>query len=296
MIRVYAEKYLYPIFFIFSISYHLFSTYRRTERNKSNGLKPLTRSKIEKFKTSKTLFILGCGSSINKITKKQWDIIKDADSIGLNFWLLHDFVPSFLRFELPSNSTPNRRKTFLNVLSVKYEKYKDKLILYDKQDNTAMPTLSNNDPEYSNWYYPPSIVVPGKTKSSIKKSLKLLKLFSRINSNRFLLPYKRGSLTTLLSLAHYMNYENVVLCGVDLYNTDYFFDNSNKYLDVVSGQNGETLISMNKNIFPITMDKIIYLFNESLFLNGHGKLYVGTKDTILYPTLPYYFKVVDPKN
>ena len=152
-----------------------------------------------------------------------------------------------------------------------------------------MPTLSNNDLEYSNWYYPPSIVVPGKTESSIKKSLKLLKLFSRINSNRFLLPYKRGSLTTLLSLAHYMNYENVVLCGVDLYNTDYFFDNTNKYLDVASDQNGETLISMNKNIFPITMDKIIYLFNESLFLNGHGKLYVGTKDTILYPTLPYYF-------
>jgi hypothetical protein len=45
-------------------------------------------------RTSDTLFVLGSGESINLLPDEAWATVGDADSLGLNFWLLHDFVPT----------------------------------------------------------------------------------------------------------------------------------------------------------------------------------------------------------
>ena len=50
-------------------------------------------------KSSSTLFILGSGSSINDVTEEQFAHIKVHQSIGVNFWFFHDFVPNLFSFD-----------------------------------------------------------------------------------------------------------------------------------------------------------------------------------------------------
>lgn len=46
-----------------------------------------------------TLFILGGGASVNDLTEANFATIESGTSIGVNFWPIHDFVPSFLSSE-----------------------------------------------------------------------------------------------------------------------------------------------------------------------------------------------------
>jgi len=59
------------------------STRRNLEFLKSEfGGNVITKKVIRRSKKSNTLFILGSGSSINKLTKKQFDFISQNDSIA----------------------------------------------------------------------------------------------------------------------------------------------------------------------------------------------------------------------
>ena len=49
---------------------------------------------IKYLKSSDKLFILAPGSSINNITKNEFQEISNHDSIGLNYFIFHEFVPT----------------------------------------------------------------------------------------------------------------------------------------------------------------------------------------------------------
>ena len=115
---------LQHIFISSAYMYHLISDIKRDYTNNKYGLIPLGYDLVKKYKKSDTLFILGSGSTINKISDKQWGKIDDHDSIGFNFWLVHDFVPDFFKFELDLSGESNRTDLFLKILDEKWQKYK----------------------------------------------------------------------------------------------------------------------------------------------------------------------------
>ena len=47
-----------------------------------------------------TLFILGSGTSVTTLTREHFREIENHDSIGLNHWIAHKFVPSAYSFEI----------------------------------------------------------------------------------------------------------------------------------------------------------------------------------------------------
>ena len=57
------------------------------------GLPVLETLDLSQIKTSDTVFVLGSGWSINEITEQRWKVIGRHDTIALNFWLVHPFVP-----------------------------------------------------------------------------------------------------------------------------------------------------------------------------------------------------------
>jgi hypothetical protein len=63
------------------------------------GLGSIFNEDFKYKKTSDTLYILGSGPSINHLSSKCFSLIKEADSIGFNFWFAHEFVPSFYCFQ-----------------------------------------------------------------------------------------------------------------------------------------------------------------------------------------------------
>ena len=48
---------------------------------------------------SKTLFILGSGWSINSLSEEKISHMATHESVGINFWFFHDFVPSLFSFD-----------------------------------------------------------------------------------------------------------------------------------------------------------------------------------------------------
>jgi hypothetical protein len=83
-----------------------------------HGVKTIDNLNFQKYKKSDTMFILGSGSSVNKFTNKHWDIISDNDSLGLNFWIAHDFIPTFYCYEEPADIL-DRRRIFYDIMDHK---------------------------------------------------------------------------------------------------------------------------------------------------------------------------------
>src|SRR6056297_4338855 len=54
---------------------------------------------------SDTLVVFGSGASINDISDAEWKWISRQDTMGVNFWPLHPFVPKMLMFELDARES-----------------------------------------------------------------------------------------------------------------------------------------------------------------------------------------------
>ena len=85
-----------------------------------HGVNTIDNLNVQEYKKSDTIFIMGSGSSINTISEDQWNIISKNDSLGLNFWIIHDFIPTFYCYEEP-NISGNRKKIFYDILNKKKE-------------------------------------------------------------------------------------------------------------------------------------------------------------------------------
>jgi len=95
-------------------------------------------------------------------------------------------------------------------------------------------------------------------------------------------------------------YKNIVLCGVDLNNIDYFYEKKpetyqQKGLPILkSGQKGTIHRTMDPNAFPNkptpTIDSIVYAINDVLLKPRKINLYVAFSSSALYPKLPTFFE------
>ncbi|MBU7594541.1 hypothetical protein [Metabacillus halosaccharovorans] len=245
------------------------------------------------LKRSETVFILGSGSSINRITDSQWKQISTKDSIGFNFWLIHHFVPSLYVYE--ENLDKERNTIFYNILSLKKKDYKSTpLIVKDIEYKGISIEKIPNDLR-SQVYVSTDLTVGCK-----REELELFyqKGYQFINSkNRNGLKAilkKSGTLSYLLVLAEQLNYKEIVLCGVDLNNSAYFYDEpkfqksfSVPQNNLVTNQKHPTNQATGENV-PI--EDVIFVINELIFKPKGIKLYVGSKESALYPRLPYYFE------
>jgi len=105
-------------------------------------------------------------------------------------------------------------------------------------------------------------------------------------TNRLL--HFRGSLSHAIALASYLEYENIILFGVDLNNSKYFFSdypNSHKNTDQAKSKNENHSTAKKNQLEPI--DAYISFLSEEMFKN-EKKLYIGTRNNILYLTLPHF--------
>ncbi len=75
---------------------------RKLARKKQ--LQTIDQLDISRYKQSDTVFILGSGASINALSSADWEKVKKADSIGFNYFLVHDHVPTYYFYETPYSS------------------------------------------------------------------------------------------------------------------------------------------------------------------------------------------------
>lgn len=227
--------------------------------------------------TSKTIFILGSGSSVNELTDENWRKIKNNTSIGLNFWIAHKFIPDFLFIE-PAleyrgllsiiEESENRYKnvTFIikGIESLKFNSTK-KLVRAIVKANHKM-------------FFAREIGLPSFNINDLTKSLRILRIIGFFNIN--ILAQSRSSIVLLLYYSIIKGYKEIVLSGIDLCGSYFYEDKNFTLYTVFHGQNNSTLKinSKSKNLID-TESAIVALVKElnkffdfQIFVTSHNSV------------------------
>jgi hypothetical protein len=190
-------------------------------------------------KTSDTLFILATGPSINHYTEADWAEVGEADSVGINFWLMHRFVPTayvteWIGLERDDSIAIGRRDVRAEIVRRRADDLLGALFLF-RLLATRRVRRSSVGPEdvLRQLPVPPAQLLvtsdlnllPLDADAFVKaaglaRRIGLLRDGSRW---RYLFT-TRGTVLWALLFAVRMGYRTAVLCGVDLRGTDNFYD------------------------------------------------------------------------
>src|SRR5690554_5985139 len=256
------EKRLFPIYFLFSFLFFNKRVVQLYMLSRSTGYQGIDLDKLKKRKKSDTLYILGSGGSINDISIEAWKQIKCSDSLGLNFWIVNDHIPDFYMLEIPVYKE-NREVMLKWVDNRKAQVLEKESCILIKDLESGLLDLS---------YYPEEL--KGNSYILYKDSLY----------------FCRGSLFSAIYLGSKLGYKKIVLAGVDLYNSGYFYDSdaySHKLLPV-SEQVGDVHDTVNKAISNVSMDELVVLLDQELLKPQGCELYVLNSSSLLHPRIPLY--------
>ncbi len=252
---------------------------------------------INRVKTSDTLFVLATGASINSYDH-QWETIARHDSIGMNWFMLHDFVPDLFVME-------NMESGHRQLIKMRADAYKDVPVILKTQVTNLSPSRvkermakirSNSATIRRRFYFSLDLAVAGTTYEDMYWSYKVLTSLGLFDPKPRvqLLTKRRGSITYIINLAARMGYKRIVLCGVDLNHDDYFYDSRRAELEAAGFPippprvRGSVHPTNDPAKHPVTVKDVILAMNEVALRPRDIELLVGHRSSELYPHLPEY--------
>lgn len=277
--------------------------YSHSVRNKIRNLASLGEAltienmNISKLKKSDTVFILGSGASVNDLNSSDWGHISQHDSIGFNFWLIHEHTPTFYFFE-PSTDD-DRHECFLKLLHLKREKYSAVPLIcefkwWEGSGRTfeGFPEeLKSNVHLYAPYYFRfryPFLVYLALTYWRLEGCFGLNSFDNVI--------HHRATLSALVMFSMLAGYKRIVMVGIDLSNTKYFWeDKPDSYINLPKPRNVETG-HLHATIDPgltsrewaIPIDKFLDFVDRIILEPNNIELFIGSQKSKLYPRFPLY--------
>lgn len=237
---------------------------------RDSALNRLTTDDVLAKKNSDTIFILGSGYSINSVTQRQWDIIRQHDSIGFNWFCKHSFVPTFFLVREQANLPTRRNK----------DETPEILIDRINQMNccTIICKVNHHTKTAYRYYRDPKITAPcwllkdNNGKLSIKNMRKNPKVVGSLHGT--------CTLSNVLHFAKFLNYRNIVFVGIDLYDSRYFWLSQSATRHTLKKKNRN-----HKRKHPITRKTLALVkrFNRA-FTN---QLYVTNPKSLLIKVIPH---------
>lgn len=221
-------------------------------------------NEIYKYKDSDVAVFFGCGSSINRITKAQWRKICTFDTWTSNFFIYHDFVPKFYHLELKSG-LPEHLRIWSERKQSKGEKYAEVKFVIMKDRAYLTDAIGEHEHVYC--------YERATGKCNPEEPFHPTILTHRCGA----------SFTLILELLKKFGYKKIVLFGVDLRDSRYFWTDDSKYGEVHSNTNSGHKPDMQHTT---AYEALEYIWGFNKYKMG-GNLYVGHRDTLLYPGLKY---------
>ena len=191
------------------------------------------------IKPAKPLVILGTSDSINKITKAEWEEISKSTTIGVNYFLFHDFVPNIIQLELKQGEDEEYFNNLLKILKGRKEEFKTSILLIKSNYHLSQKELKEKisflkqlpKELRGNLRFSLDFPIPALTLEEYKFALIMLNkwgLFS--HSTLKATPHIRASIGLSAALGIKYKVSEIIFAGVDLnhrrtfYEVDYLYD------------------------------------------------------------------------
>ena len=188
----------------------------------------------------RTLFILGSGESVLHLTTEQWSHVSQAVSIGIGAWTIHPFVPNYLALEHIEREP--ERDGILNGETGLERSYREALegwhlrqevqerqpkILFFRppivSDLTRLTPLGNY--WNSRTFLYGRIGPVSKNLGELERELAWYLWLAKTGIIPFSLPFDTGAtVIRLVLLAALAGFQRIVLAGVDLRESRYFWE------------------------------------------------------------------------
>lgn len=241
-------------------------------------------------RTSDTLFILGSGPSLTRLSDERWKQVARHDSFGINFSFLLDFVPTFHVMEDGKQAWVRRQ--MVEALAPRRRRLRDTVwFISDKQPRRGIhprsaPEMFPEHPTVCVYPYPPVIRLEEDRRFRAED-------FARS-------AVYRGTMSVVLHLALRMGYRRLVLLGVDLHTVGHFFDDLpemrgyaeqhrrgvRERLGVKDIPAFPSMIAVGNKYRPF--DEYLYALNELHLRPRSIELAMGDAGSIVCPRIPAF--------
>ena len=170
---------------------------------------------------SKTLFILGSGWSVNELTNHMLRHIGEHQSVGINFWFFHDFVPTAFSFDagkVPQgleSHTEELLVTLGRLLARQQVCGSKPQVLYLRPYNSNSGYLVPCPPEWTSWITGRANLL-SRSPEAVEADLRFVTTrVARGEAPSGALPDNGSSVVRLIFLALAQGFKDIVLVGVD---------------------------------------------------------------------------------
>lgn len=236
-------------------------------------LHTISQSELSKY-NDRPFYVLGCGTTINQLGDDQWQQIAKGFSVGMNKWLVHDFVPDALSFE-KKKSIPIYERL---LIKERIEGSRLKFIFY------PFVSLEGKAPAFN---ISEEILSRFRIHTAARKIIRSAKDMNEFSGKQNFLEHissklrhgliyeQKGSVYRLMQIALASGFKDIVFCGVDLNNAKYFWDDQPEYFikrgiqpfsTVTNPASAHATDIGASNSLPIS--EVIEIFSRNM--NNHG--------------------------
>jgi hypothetical protein len=281
----------YPVFLrLYYVNYFLRDMPRAERNGRMASFGQLHDVDLRKWKNSDTLFILGSGPSINEISVERWAAISNHDTIGINFWLYHRFVPTMYASESQVRGLyPQASVAYNSIAERRAEDYVHTLKIIFNMHLKGQHEVFNWPREWKRGFFTaPDLPLPARNETELEYGLRYLRLrhaFDRRNKARYVFRYC-STVTAVIALGMMLGYAKIVLCGIDLKAQEYFYQDPELYpqtanLEIVPRQaKHATIVAVP---WRVPADSVILLMDRELLQPAGVQLYVENRSSALWP-------------
>lgn len=182
----------------------------------------VTRKELASRLSADTVFILGCGKSINMLSADQWKHVSHNSSIGINGFCLHSFTPDVFISYFSCNDAKAFNYSFAEAIVSRYAGLKREPLILLKNINSLPLYLCDNLVFSKLCHLKLILDLPKPFTNESKFIFKLGRMLGFIDNHPFFLSF-RSSVVTAISIAASTRPKKIVLLGVDLFDSCYFF-------------------------------------------------------------------------
>lgn len=291
-LKAVAKRLPHPLLF----RAYLATEHRRMERvaeaaRRRAGIAPLREADLGAWKRSPVVFLLGSGSSINRISGERWKAIADHDTIALNLWPLHPFVPRIYCFESMLESEAPYR-TLRDAIEERQHDYRDTLKIVNDCYYEQPQIIDHLSPEWrQNLYCAHTIPAVARTTAELEYCVRYWERRDAFSATPHVSRlFKYGSnLIAGVTLALRMEYRQIVLCGVDLTDQAYFFHDPElfpRFSGLEFAPRSEPHPTTRRLPFLVPVDEVLLVLKHEIMEPRGIELSVESRTSALWPRLP----------